>query len=233
MTFVSQLKRREYGCIGKPISGKLKWPQVARNRNRRYFPRIWRCHSVISGAFHSTGRAGFIQSQVIPLILITNQCCYVDILFLNFDVDIFSSLWSLDMWAISFLSQVLIASTQPRYQRSSTSTITDQSKNISSSQVTLPLDSQGSFDFRNYPFRVGKTPLFSLNFVKVFLGTFWYILSLQIFVINLQGKMTGFNLYGLVTDIQRDSSTAEAVFLIMLEDPTGLVIVKLHFSRQW
>ena len=45
--------------------------------------------------------------------------------------------------------------------------------------------------------------------------------------------MTGFNLYGLVTDIQRDASSAEAVFLIMLEDPTGVVIVKLHFSRQW
>ncbi|CAA6662180.1 unnamed protein product [Spirodela intermedia] len=103
--------------------------------------------------------------------------------------------------------QVLIACTQTRSQRSRMATVTDQSQDFNNSQVTLPLDSQGSVDFRNYPFRL--------------------------FVINLCGKMTGINLYGLVRDIHRDVESAEVIYSMTLEDVTGAVVVKLHFSTCW
>ncbi|CAA7398566.1 unnamed protein product [Spirodela intermedia] len=103
--------------------------------------------------------------------------------------------------------QVLIACTQTRSQRSRMATVTDQSQDFNNSQVTLPLDSQGSVDFRNYPFRL--------------------------FVINLCGKMTGINLYGLVRDIHRDVESAEVIYSMTLEDVTGAVVVKLHLSTCW
>ncbi|MQL98113.1 hypothetical protein Taro_030815 [Colocasia esculenta] len=101
--------------------------------------------------------------------------------------------------------QVLLVSTQLRCQGSTASTTPDQSQALKISQVLLPLDSQGSVDFGNYPF--------------------------QTFVIDLQGKMTGVSLYGIVTEIHRDLDSEETMYYMTIEDETGALAVKLHFSR--
>ncbi|XP_038880460.1 uncharacterized protein LOC120072117 [Benincasa hispida] len=75
------------------------------------------------------------------------------------------------------------------------------------SQVSLPCDLHGAIDFSNYPFRS--------------------------FVIDLQDKMTGISLYGIVLDIAHERNTTEAVFSMRIEDNTGEVLAKLHFVRSW
>ncbi|KAG9457855.1 hypothetical protein H6P81_002363 [Aristolochia fimbriata] len=83
----------------------------------------------------------------------------------------------------------------------------DQTQDLKVSQVALPCDSQGSVDFRNYPFRM--------------------------FVADLHDKMTSVSLYGVVVDMFRETNTTEAVFSLTIEDATGAVVVKLHFVQSW
>nr|DAD38277.1 TPA_asm: hypothetical protein HUJ06_008918 [Nelumbo nucifera] len=103
--------------------------------------------------------------------------------------------------------QVCLASTQNRCQGSRLINAFGQSQHSKVSQVMLPCDSQGSIDFRNYPYRP--------------------------FVIDLCDKMTGISLYGVVRDIFRERSTAENVFSLIIEDTTGTVLAKLCFVRSW
>ncbi|KAM7488064.1 hypothetical protein LguiB_025548 [Lonicera macranthoides] len=103
--------------------------------------------------------------------------------------------------------QVCVALTQNRHQGSKLLNALDPSQGPKVSQVTLPCDSQGSIDFSNYPF--------------------------QLFVIDLRNKMTSISLYGVVTDITRERNTAEAAFLIRIEDTTGAIWAKLHFVKSW
>ncbi|XP_078445149.1 nucleic acid-binding proteins superfamily isoform X2 [Wolffia australiana] len=103
--------------------------------------------------------------------------------------------------------QVFIASTQSRSQRSSMPFAAAWSKDLKDSQVTLLCDSEGSVDFRNYQDRV--------------------------YVVDLRGKMTRVCLYGLVRDLRRDTGSPDFTYSLMLEDPTGVVVIKLHFSTCW
>lgn len=59
------------------------------------------------------------------------------------------------------------------------------------------------------------------------------MLSLQSYVIDLQDKMTGISLYGIVVDIASERNTTEAVFSMRIEDNTGEILAKLHFVRSW
>ncbi|THG18194.1 hypothetical protein TEA_017138 [Camellia sinensis var. sinensis] len=101
--------------------------------------------------------------------------------------------------------QVSVALTQNRHQGSKLLSALDPSQGFKVSQVTLPCDSQGSIDFNYYPFRT--------------------------FVIDLHDKMTGISLYGVVTDIIREVDTAEAIFSLRIEDTTGAIRAKLHFTN--
>ena len=56
---------------------------------------------------------------------------------------------------------------------------------------------------------------------------------LQSFVTDLRDKMTSISLYGIVTDIFRERNTAEAIFSLRIEDTTGAIWAKLHFSKSW
>lgn len=56
---------------------------------------------------------------------------------------------------------------------------------------------------------------------------------LQSFVADLCDKMTGISLYGVVTDIFRETKRKEVIFSLKIEDSTGAVWAKLHFSRSW
>ncbi|CAL5346860.1 unnamed protein product [Camellia sinensis] len=103
--------------------------------------------------------------------------------------------------------QVSVALTQNRHQGSKLLSALDPSQGFKVSQVTLPCDSQGSIDFNYYPFRT--------------------------FVIDLHDKMTGISLYGVVTDIIREVDTAEAIFSLRIEDTTGAIRAKLHFTNSW
>nr|GME06221.1 Zinc finger protein like [Ipomoea batatas] len=105
---------------------------------------------------------------------------------------------------IQHKEQVCVALTQSRCQGSKLLTAPDPGQGLPVSQVSLPCDSQGSIDFRNYPFRS--------------------------FVIDLRDKMTGISLYGDVMDIQ---STGDPTFSLKIEDATGSVWVKLHFIGPW
>ncbi|XP_050235238.1 uncharacterized protein LOC126683404 [Mercurialis annua] len=102
--------------------------------------------------------------------------------------------------------QVQVALTQNRYQGSKLMS-SDPSQGPKVSQVSLPCNSQGSVDFTNYPFRS--------------------------FVIDLHDKMSSISLYGVVTDIFCERKTKEAIFFLMIEDSTGKIRVKLHFSKSW
>ncbi|KAF5941539.1 hypothetical protein HYC85_019181 [Camellia sinensis] len=103
--------------------------------------------------------------------------------------------------------QVSVALTQNRHQGSKLLSALDPSQGFKVSQVTLPCDSQGSIDFNNYPFRT--------------------------FVIDLRDKMTGISLYGVITDIIREVDTAEVIFSLRIEDTTGAIRAKLHFTNSW
>ncbi|KAL8047538.1 hypothetical protein ABFX02_07G006200 [Erythranthe guttata] len=99
--------------------------------------------------------------------------------------------------------QVSVALTQNHYQGSRLLTALNPSEGPIVSQVTLPCDSQGSIDFRNYPFRS--------------------------YVVDLRNKMTGISLYGVVTDIR----VSEGIFSLKIEDTTGAIWAKLHFVKSW
>ncbi|KAB2014845.1 hypothetical protein ES319_D09G255600v1 [Gossypium barbadense] len=103
--------------------------------------------------------------------------------------------------------QVCLSSTQNRTQGSKLHAAADPTQGPKVSQVSLPCDSQGSIDFSNYPF--------------------------QLFVADLHGKMTGISLYGVVRDVFRERETAGVIFLLKLEDSTGSIWAKLHFSQSW
>ncbi|XP_039127141.1 uncharacterized protein LOC120263351 [Dioscorea cayenensis subsp. rotundata] len=103
--------------------------------------------------------------------------------------------------------QVILTSTQMRYQGSSLSAMPGQSQCPKLSQVLLPLNSQGSIDFSNYPFRS--------------------------YVIDLRDKMAGVSLYGSVLNIKREHNTSGTVFSMILEDTTGAITAKLHFVSSW
>lgn len=56
---------------------------------------------------------------------------------------------------------------------------------------------------------------------------------MQSFVIDLRDKMTGISLYGVVTDIIKEKHAEEAIFLLRIEDTTGVIWAKLHFAKSW
>ncbi|XWS08494.1 hypothetical protein CRYUN_Cryun40dG0007200 [Craigia yunnanensis] len=103
--------------------------------------------------------------------------------------------------------QVCLSSTQNRNQGSSLHAAVEPSQGPRVSQVILPCDSQGSIDFSNYPF--------------------------QSFVVDLRDKMTGISLYGVVTDMFRERNTAGVIFSLKIDDVTGSIWAKLHFSQSW
>ncbi|XP_050239803.1 uncharacterized protein LOC126688911 [Quercus robur] len=103
--------------------------------------------------------------------------------------------------------QVCVALTQNRNQGPRLLNTLDSSQEPKVSQVSLPCDSLGSIDFRDYPFRS--------------------------FVIDLRDKMTGISLYGVVTDIINEKHAEEAIFSLRIEDTTGVIWAKLHFAKSW
>ena len=52
-------------------------------------------------------------------------------------------------------------------------------------------------------------------------------------MVDLQDKMTGISLYGIIIDIVNERNTTEAVFSMRIEDNTGQISAKLHFVRSW
>ncbi|KAJ3669300.1 hypothetical protein LUZ60_011250 [Juncus effusus] len=84
-----------------------------------------------------------------------------------------------------------------------------RTQELKSSQVSLPRNSHGQIDFTKYPFRP--------------------------YIVDLGDKMAGISLYGIVTEISRErkSNGVETVFCLGLEDETGSVILKLHFTSSW
>ncbi|XP_073065182.1 uncharacterized protein [Primulina eburnea] len=105
---------------------------------------------------------------------------------------------------IQHKGQVCLPLTQSHYQGSGLLSASNLTQGPIVSQVTLPCDSQGSIDFRNYPFRS--------------------------YVVDLGDKMTGISLYGIVRDINKNS---ESRFSLKIEDATGAIWIKLHFIRYW
>ncbi|CAO2821537.1 unnamed protein product [Amaranthus hypochondriacus] len=95
----------------------------------------------------------------------------------------------------------------PNRRGSRLSTTLCSTQGLKGSQMTLPCDSQGSVDFSNYPF--------------------------QSFIIDLHEKMTGISIYGVVLDISREANTEKSVFNLKIQDPTGTICIKLHFSESW
>ncbi|OVA16786.1 hypothetical protein BVC80_1543g242 [Macleaya cordata] len=102
---------------------------------------------------------------------------------------------------------ICVASTQNRYQGSRPLNAITHTQGLKVSQVMLPCNSEGTIDFSNYPFRS--------------------------FVIDLRDKMTSISLYGTVTDMFRERSTADTVFVLRIEDTTGAAAAKLHFVTSW
>nr|GEW65760.1 hypothetical protein [Tanacetum cinerariifolium] len=102
--------------------------------------------------------------------------------------------------------QVPVASTQNHYQGSKLLSAVDPSQGPKVSQVTLPCDSRGAIDFSNYPFRL--------------------------FVADLRDKMTCISIYGVVTDIKK-TNNKKSTFSLRIEDITGGIWAKLHFSKSW
>ncbi|KAK9665130.1 hypothetical protein RND81_14G092600 [Saponaria officinalis] len=103
--------------------------------------------------------------------------------------------------------QVSVALTPNRFKGSRVATPSGPTQCLKVSQMTLPCDSQGSVDFSNYPF--------------------------QSFINDLYDKMTGISIYGVVTDIFRETNTEKSVFSLRLQDSSGTISVKLHFSESW
>lgn len=45
--------------------------------------------------------------------------------------------------------------------------------------------------------------------------------------------MTGISLYGVITNVERDTNAAGNVFSMTIEDRTGIIVAKLHFTTSW
>ncbi|CAN8269201.1 unnamed protein product [Cochlearia groenlandica] len=75
------------------------------------------------------------------------------------------------------------------------------------SQVTLPRDAEGSIDFSNYPFRT--------------------------IITDIRDKTAGISLYGVVTNILCDPNATGVVFSLKIEDTTGAIWARLHFTNNW
>lgn len=103
--------------------------------------------------------------------------------------------------------QVSVALTPNRFQASRLHSAVDPTQGPKLSQVTLPCDSQGSINFSYYPFRS--------------------------VIANLRDKMTGISLYGVVGDVFKERNSSEVVFSLKIEDATGSIWAKLHFSQSW
>ncbi|GAB2245552.1 hypothetical protein Droror1_Dr00001045 [Drosera rotundifolia] len=103
--------------------------------------------------------------------------------------------------------QVCISLSQGRFQGSRIAACLDPTQGPKLSQVKLPCDSQGSVDFSNYPFRS--------------------------FIIDLHGKMTGISLYGVVTDLFRETDSVKSTFRLRIQDATGTIWAKLRFAESW
>ncbi|KAF3433419.1 hypothetical protein FNV43_RR24521 [Rhamnella rubrinervis] len=103
--------------------------------------------------------------------------------------------------------QVCITLTQNRSQGSGLPSTFYSSPGSRVSQVSLPRDCHGFIDFSNYPF--------------------------QSFVTDLQDKMTGISLYGVVTSIVKERRTSQAIFILRIKDTTGAISAKLHFAKFW
>ncbi|GJV11495.1 nucleic acid-binding, OB-fold protein [Tanacetum coccineum] len=54
----------------------------------------------------------------------------------------------------------------------------------------------------------------------------------QLFVADLRDKMTCISIYGVVTDIKK-TNNQESTFSLRIEDITGGIWAKLHFSKSW
>ncbi|KMT16257.1 hypothetical protein BVRB_3g054110 [Beta vulgaris subsp. vulgaris] len=103
--------------------------------------------------------------------------------------------------------QVCVGLTPNRLRGSKLGTASCPTQAPKASQMTLPCDSQGSVDFSNYPF--------------------------QSFISDLHEKMTGISIYGVVMDMSREANTTKLIFSMRLQDLTGTICVKLHFSESW
>ncbi|GMH12361.1 hypothetical protein Nepgr_014202 [Nepenthes gracilis] len=103
--------------------------------------------------------------------------------------------------------QVYVSLSQKQIQGSMIATTLDPSQGPKVSQVTLPCNSQGSVDFSNYPFRT--------------------------FIVDLHDKMIGVSLYGVVTDIFSEANAEKTIYYMTIEDTTGRICAKLHFSESW
>ncbi|KAM6548565.1 hypothetical protein CsatB_020241 [Cannabis sativa] len=103
--------------------------------------------------------------------------------------------------------QVCVTLTQNWCQGTGLLSTLDLSPGPKVSQVSLPRDSQGSLDFSCYPF--------------------------QPFVTDLHDKMTGISLYGVVTNIMKDKNTTKAIFSLRIQDTSGTIWAKLHFTKSW
>lgn len=55
---------------------------------------------------------------------------------------------------------------------------------------------------------------------------------LQLYVTDLQDKMTGISLYAVVTNIMKERNS-QAIFILEIKDTTGAISAKLHFSKSW
>ncbi|CAI9118972.1 OLC1v1020619C1 [Oldenlandia corymbosa var. corymbosa] len=114
------------------------------------------------------------------------------------------------LYLVPFLQHeehVSVALTQSRSQGSRFIPMSEPSQGSVVSQVSLPCDSQGSMDFSHYPFRS--------------------------FVADVRGKMTSISLFGVVSNIVRDTHTASSTFYLEINDRTGTIWIKLHFVRSW
>lgn len=103
--------------------------------------------------------------------------------------------------------QVSVALTQNQFQASRLLNAVDPTQGPKLSQVILPCDSQGSINFSDYPFR----PV----------------------IANLRDKMTGISLYGVIRDVFKEINSADVVFSLKIEDASGSIWAKLHFSQSW
>ncbi|CAH9120489.1 unnamed protein product [Cuscuta epithymum] len=105
---------------------------------------------------------------------------------------------------IQHKEQVCVPLTQNRCEGSKMLIESDSAQGIPVSQVSLPCDSLGSIDFRNYPFRP--------------------------FVTDMRDKMTGISLYG---DVKGIRNMGDHTFSLKIEDATGAVWARLHFIGSW
>ncbi|KAJ8445698.1 hypothetical protein Cgig2_026025 [Carnegiea gigantea] len=156
--------------------------------------------------------------------------------------------------------QVCVALTPVRIQGSRLPTTSYPTQGPKVSQMTLPCDFRGSVDFSNYPFQQVHLSLANFSFMSI-LPVLWqdcyishyplpdtpthdapsvhhcilYQLGrvLQSLIIDLHDKMTGVCIYGVVTDIFHETGAEKSAFNLRIQDATGAIWAKLHFSESW